>query len=170
MFKDDEDSFLSNSITTSPKQQQHEDDGKDKEKAAASGQPSKSDYNFTYSRRQSWKKSAPNSALMVPNALTAFGPTTTVEPPHLIRERMMTRHFKNGLGLHVNWERRESRRTVRAFEERDQCRQRRQIAEGGPSTGGDDADYLEETTGDDREKGDNAWDQFDPLDYHARGW
>lgn len=72
---------------------------------------------------------------------------------------MMAREFKGGLGPHVNWERREKRRTARAFEERGRGRGRQT----------DDDNCLEETLSDAPER-DDAWNQFDPLDYHAGGW
>lgn len=60
---------------------------------------------------------------------------------------------------------------MRAFEE---CgRGARRQTEQGPRAGGvdydDDDDCLEGTLSDDSER-DDAWNQFDPTDYHARDW
>lgn len=187
VFEDDEDeeecdSFVTDSIIGH--KQQDQDDEKENEARAAAvaaaavaiGQPTEADGGFDYSRRQSgppFKQRPPVSNLMAPNALSVFGPTSTVEPPHQIRQRMMTRDFKHGLGHHVNWERRVSMKTVRAFAERTRrLNRRKQTAEGGPKTGGDvddDGDFLEESSSDDLDK-DEVWHQFDPLDYNARGW
>ena len=49
----------------------------------------------------------PISNLMVPNELSGFGPSSKIKPSHKIRQKMMTREFKGGLGPHVNWERKE---------------------------------------------------------------
>lgn len=138
---------------TSPNQERK------KNGAAASDMP-EFDYNFN-SRRPIGPPIKPISALLDPNELSVFDPSSRVEPSHKIRERMMTWEFRGGLGHHVNWERKEKRRLACAFEERG--RRRCQIE--GPRTGDDD-DYLEE---DDPER-DDTWNQFDEMDYHARGW
>lgn len=170
VFEDNEDeeecdSFVTDSII-GPKQQDQDDED-------AAGQPTEADGSFDYSRRQSgppFKQPPPVSNLMAPNALSVFGPTSTVEPPHQIRQRMMTRDFKHGLDHHVNWERRASMKTVRAFAERtSRLNRHNQTTEGGPGDVDDDGDYLEEPSSDDLDK-DEVWHQFDPLDYNARGW
>ena len=96
---------------------------------------------------------------MVPNELSVFGPSSKIEPSHKIRQRVMRREFKGGLDPHVNWERKEKRRTARAFEEYGRGRRRQT----------DDDDCLKETLSDDPER-DDAWNQFDPMDYNAGGW
>ncbi len=169
VFEDDEDEEECDTDSIiGPKQQDQDDED-------AAGQPTEADGSFDYSRRQSgppFKQPPPVSNLMAPNALSVFG-TSTVEPPHQIRQRMMTREFRHGLGKHVNWERRASMKTVRAFAERTRRLDRRnQTAEGGPKTGGDvavDGDYLEGSSSNDLDK-DEVWHHFDPLDYNARGW
>lgn len=79
----------------------------------------------------------------------------------------MVREFRGGLGPQVNWERKERRRMALALEE---CgRGARRQSEGGPRAGGiddDDVDGCLETLSDDPER-DDAWNQFDPMDYHA---
>lgn len=44
-----------------------------------------------------------------------FRPPSWIEPLHKIRQRMMTREFKGGLGPQVNWERKEKRITARCM-------------------------------------------------------
>ena len=79
----------------------------------------------------------------------------------------MTRESKSGLGPHVNWERKEKRRTARAFEE---CgRRRRHQTEGGPRTGGDDHDddaCLEKTLSDDPD----CKEKIKELSHQIRSW
>lgn len=171
VFEDDEDEEECDSVVTDsiigPKQQDQDDED-------AAGQPTEADGTFDYSRRQigpPFKQPPPVSNLMAPNALSVFG-TSTVASPHQIRQRMRMREFRH-LGQHVNWERRASMKTVRAFAERTRRLNRRnQTAEGGPKTGGDvavDGDYLEGSSSNDLDK-DAVWHQFYPLDYNARGW
>lgn len=84
---------------------------------------------------------------------------------------MMTREFKGGLGPQVDWERKEKRATTRAFGEYGHSVRRQ--TKRGPRAGridyDDDDDCLKETSSDDPGRN-NAWNQFDPMDYHARGW
>lgn len=56
------------------------------------------------------------SALLVPNELSVFGPSSRIKSSHKIRQRMMTRELSGGLGPNVSWERKEKRVTARAFE------------------------------------------------------
>lgn len=146
----DIDSLSSIETVIGPKQ-----NGKNNEAAAT-----KFEYDFKSRRPVEPASTRPVSTLMDPNELGVFGPSTRVEPPHIIRQKITVRNLK-GLGPHVAWERKVQRRTVRAFEERE----RRRYQTEGPRAGVDDADYLEGEP-----ERDDTWNQIDPMDYNASGW
>lgn len=86
----------------------------------------------------------------------------------------MTREFKGGLGPQGNWERKEKRITARCVRLKSvavapAARLNKVPERGRIDYDDDDDDCLEDTISNDSER-DDAWNQFDPMDYHARGW
>lgn len=179
---DDESDSFSTDTLTSPSQ----DDGKTSDETG-SGKPAPAptrDFSFNFSRRHRQQSGPaiikPTSALMVSNELSVFGPSSGIEPSHTIRQRMMTREFRGGLGPNIGWERKEKRMMARAHEHFfGRCRCHRRclhrgdggVTEEGPprrTTEGEN-DCLKDTLVSDHDHACN--NQFvDAMDYHARGW